>query len=197
MRFEIQNWCHTQWISIRFVSFSTGKGYQLQWSTSNLLQSSIMVQSSTRMLQNISGDCSGLRTKKRDQYQGPDIIDQAIWTTLDEYLFSSMHKISKRTYIAVTTVCWWLTNFIGFVVKYLRWSFTHWVMQNGQQGWKCQTNSWQSSVRLNTKGDNISSPLMNCVLFIDRLRNHLIIGWRITSQNSETSEIEKHMIQTR
>jgi hypothetical protein len=89
--------------SVRFASFSTGKGYQPQSLTNNLLQSSILVESPTQLLQDTSGDCSELRTKKQGQYiTGPDIIDQAIRRVLDEQPFSSVHKIAKRTYIPMT-----------------------------------------------------------------------------------------------
>jgi hypothetical protein len=152
------------------------------------------MQSPTRLLQDTSGDYSGLRTPDSGQrgeanIRGPDVVDQAIRTAFDEQPFSSVRKTVKKTCISTTPVWWRLTNSIGFVMKYLCWSLTNWTMQNWQQGYRCRTNSWQSSFQLNTKGRNILSLVMSRGLFINRLRNHLVAGWQTTP------EMEKHMIQ--
>jgi hypothetical protein len=85
---------------------------------------------------------------------GPDVFDQAIRTLLDEQSFLSVRKIAKRTCIPITTVWWLLTNSHGFIVKHFCWYLTNRIMQNWQQGYRCQTNSWQSSVRLSIKNDD-------------------------------------------
>jgi hypothetical protein len=42
-------------------------------------------------------------------------------TALDDYQFSSVHDLTKKTYIPHTVVWQRLTHSIGFAVKYLRW----------------------------------------------------------------------------
>jgi hypothetical protein len=93
--------------------------------------------------------------------RAPDVGDQAIRTALDEQPFSSLPKITKRTCIPITIVWWRLTNSISFVVKHLRWYLINWTMQNWQQKYIWQTNSWQPFVRLSIKNGNISLLLMN------------------------------------
>jgi hypothetical protein len=56
------------------------------------------------------------------EMDGPDVVDQAILTELEERSFSLVRDLAKRTDIRRSMVPWWLTNSLGFVMKHLHWT---------------------------------------------------------------------------
>jgi hypothetical protein len=69
----------------------------------------------------LEGNMMHCRWRSDPKIGRSDIIDQAILTALDDYQFSSVYDLAKKTYILHTMVWQRLTNSIGLAVKHFRW----------------------------------------------------------------------------